>query len=131
MKRDARFLIVTGIVVAALVLVAKTKPHPAPATTPAMPTCCDGTKDFARDIVTLRSAGDLVVKTGGAVRYDLNLSQHSFDVTAPDTDIEHAKALADVLCDYRVVLPDWRVRVFLIDDSLANECRFKNLPLRQ
>jgi hypothetical protein len=74
------------------------------------------------EAAVLSLIGKDIVNAGSALRSNLSPLQRSLDLTMQDRNTEHAKIVADRICETLIDLPHWHARVFLVDGSLAAEC---------
>lgn len=81
--------------------------------------------DFDHDYRTLVESGERLV-AAGALKYDISGWHSSLDVTLRDLSAETASVLIRGACDHVTELRgSWSFRVYLVNGTLAGECRFK------
>ena len=84
-----------------------------------------GEADVDHDYQILVASGERLVAVG-ALKYDISGWHSSLDVTLRDLSTELASVLIQGACDHVTELRgSWSFRVYLVNGTLAGECRFK------
>jgi uncharacterized protein YecT (DUF1311 family) len=96
-----------------------------PPSTPAMPPNKQRDDDFDHDYQILQDSGAKLV-AAGALKYDISGWHQSLDITLRDLSTEVASVIVNGACNHTSELrAEWSIRVYLVDGTLAGECKFR------
>jgi len=79
---------------------------------------------FSADYKALSAAGVIAIASGNATKYEISGWHTSLDLYLANRLDFKAAALANYFCNQnmKLKLPNWKVRVYLVDGSVGAEC---------